>query len=88
MDHFMEYGHVYCRVLWIHGLRGMSEALYSCVPHPPTLPAESAEYLFESSAARPASSNNWCRLAFYNIGWDAKSKKERRIVGETCGDDW
>ena len=46
----------------------------------PALPVESAEYMFKSSAARPASCNNWYRLSFYNIGWNLASKKARHTM--------
>ena len=36
-----------------------------------------AEYIFKSSAGRPAHCNHWCKLAFYNIGWIEASKKPR-----------
>ena len=38
--------------------------------------AEPAEYISEGSAVRPAGGIPlWHRLAFYNIGWDSKSRK-------------
>ena len=40
----------------------------------------SAEYMFGSSAARPADDSGWRRLAFYNIGWDKKSKKHNMTL--------
>ena len=36
-----------------------------------------AEYIFKSSAGRPAHCNHWCKLAFYNIAWIEASKKPR-----------
>ena len=36
----------------------------------------STAYRYGGSAGRPVGYNSWHRLAFYNIGWDYKSKKK------------
>lgn len=54
----------------------------------PAFPIRPAEHMFQGSAGRPASSNPWAKLAFYNIGWLAASKKERHtkegLATEIC----
>ena len=54
----------------------------------PAFPIRPAEHMFQGSAGRPANSNPWARLAFYNIGWLAASKKERHtkegLATEIC----
>ena len=48
---------------------------------PPRIEVDmSAEYMFGSSAARPADHSGWRRLAFYNIGWNKKSKKHNMTL--------
>ena len=37
--------------------------------------AESAQYLYGSSAAQPTDHNDWRKIAFYNIGWRSGDKK-------------
>ena len=54
-----------------------------------SLLAEPAEYLSGSSAVRPAGGIPlWHRLAFYNIGWNSKSKKpdhtKESLAKEIC----
>ena len=50
--------------------------------------AQPAEALLHTSAVQPVGSNNWYRLAFYNIGWLAASKKARHtkegLATEIC----
>ena len=41
----------------------------------PVLAVEPAKFMFKGSAGRPANSNPWCKVAFYNIGWMETSKK-------------
>ena len=42
-----------------------------------------------SNAVRPAGYNDWCKLAFYNIGWNRASKHDRHtkqgLAKEICG---
>ena len=49
---------------------------------------EPAEYISGSSAVPPAGGWLWLRLAFYNIGWDYKSKKsihtQEGLAKEIC----
>ena len=48
---------------------------------PPRIEVDtSAEYMFGSSAARPADHSGWRRLAFYNIGWNKTSKKHNMTL--------
>ena len=39
-----------------------------------------ATYLFQCRAGRPANTNPWVKLAFYNIGWNPASKKARHTM--------
>jgi hypothetical protein len=46
----------------------------------PSFSLSPAKYLFQGRAGRPANTNPWVKLAFYNIGWNPASKKARHTM--------